>query len=84
MEGMSSSPVARKIRRARAPRRKPYLFLSAVIMFSPLLLPAAARTGRTYYTDAKLALMRDNIEEYAWAREERAAIIAEADRRPGL
>lgn len=53
-------------------------------MFSPLLLPAAARTGRTYYTDAKLALMRDNIEEYAWAREERAAIIAEADRRPGL
>jgi Heparinase II/III-like protein len=43
-------------------------------------MPAVAKTGRTYYTDAKLAIMRSNLEKYDWAREERAGILAEADR----
>ncbi len=45
-----------------------------------IFTPAVAKTGRTYYTDAKLAVMRRNLERYDWAREERAAILADGDR----
>lgn len=83
MGGMPSSPEARKMRRTPASRRKPYFFLSFLFIFPVFLVPADARTGRGYHTDAKLAVMRNNLEKYGWAREERAAILAEADRWAG-
>lgn len=65
--------------RAPSPRRFPV----PVCLFLAILAPAAAKTGRTYYTDTKLAIMRANLEKYDWAREERARILAEADRWAG-
>ncbi len=44
------------------------------------LLPACAHAGRKYYTDAKLAIMRSNLEKYGWARSYRAQMLAAADR----
>ena len=58
----------------------PPVWLPPVCLFLAILVPADAKTGRTYYTDAKLAIMRSNLEKYDWAREERAGILADADR----
>lgn len=41
---------------------------------------ASSKTGRTYYTTERLEAMRENLERYEWARRERDAIIARADR----
>ena len=47
-----------------------------------IIMPATAyaRSGRTYYTEAKLAIMKSNLEKYEWAREQRAGLLAAADR----
>ncbi len=45
--------------------------------------PTVAQTGRKYYTDARLAIVRSNLEKYDWARKERSEILAEADRWAG-
>lgn len=44
------------------------------------IMPAFAKTGRTWYTDAKLAQMRSNLQKYEWAQKQQAAVIAEAER----
>ena len=54
------------------------------ILFAVLLcaatIPAFANGARHYYTDAKLATMRRNIEKYEWARKQRDRIVAAAER----
>lgn len=41
---------------------------------------ADAVRGRGYYTDEKLAVMRRNVEQFDWARQQRDQIIARADK----
>ncbi len=41
---------------------------------------ASTKTGRTYYTAERMAAMRENVERYQWARNDRANIIQRADR----
>ncbi len=43
-------------------------------------LPAQAGSARTYYTDARLSILKRNLEQYDWARKERDEILAAADR----
>jgi hypothetical protein len=40
---------------------------------------ASTKTGRTYYTEERLAAMRENVEKYDWAKRTRDATIAAAD-----
>jgi hypothetical protein len=41
------------------------LKILATLLFSlVMIMPAEAKTGRTFYTDAKLAIMRSNIAKY--------------------
>ncbi|MCP4639780.1 MAG: hypothetical protein GY851_05080 [bacterium] len=40
----------------------------------------AAEPARTYYDEGRLGAMRDNLERYEWAREEKAGILERADR----
>ena len=43
-------------------------------------LPAQAGSERTYYTDARLAILKRNLEQYGWAQKKRDKIFAAADR----
>lgn len=42
--------------------------------------PVQAESERTYYTDARLAILRSNLKQYGWARQKRDEIFAAADR----
>ena len=41
---------------------------------------AEGKSGRTFYTEQKLAILAENVKRYDWARKERDAIVARADR----
>ncbi|MBQ2743658.1 MAG: Ig-like domain-containing protein [Oscillospiraceae bacterium] len=42
------------------------------------------KVARTYYTDEMVAAARENISKYSWAKEERKAAVARADKYVGL
>lgn len=55
--------------------------LSIVALLCIVALPAlSSKSGRTYYTDGKKAIMRANLEKYEWARQQRDAAIAAAEK----
>ena len=57
------------------------LKILGTLLFSLVMtMPAEAKNGRTFYTDAKLAVMRSNVEKYEWARKTRDGVIAAAER----
>jgi hypothetical protein len=43
-------------------------------------MPAAAKSGRTFYTEAKLSALRVNLERHEWARDLRSSHLTEAER----
>ena len=44
-----------------------------------LARPAVASGMRTYYTDARMEVVRHNLEHYDWAREHRSGILEKAE-----
>lgn len=42
-------------------------------------LAASAKTGRTYFTDARVAIARQNVEKFDWAQKARDNILASAN-----
>ncbi|MHB8993681.1 MAG: heparinase II/III domain-containing protein [Armatimonadota bacterium] len=59
--------------------RTPLLLIS-LCLCAIIISPAWSKTVRNYYTPARLAIMRANLEKYDWARQERDRILKEADR----
>lgn len=55
-----------------------YLLLFTILL--SLTLPAWGKTVRNYYSEARLGVMRENVERYDWARAERDRIVREADK----
>jgi hypothetical protein len=53
--------------------------LAALTWILVTAMPAHAKTGRTFYTDAKLAVMRANLEQHQWARDLRASYLKDAE-----
>jgi len=53
------------------------LVLFCIFLFIPSI--TFAKDGRTYYTEEKLVILKENIKTYEWAREMRDKIINEAD-----
>jgi len=43
-------------------------------------MPVVAKSGRTWYSKAKLDTARSNLEKYEWARRARRAVLEQADR----
>ena len=58
-------------------QRRIILALSLVVSYASF---AQAQPSRRYYTDAKIQIMRANLDKYEWARKQRSEIIAKADR----
>ncbi|MEN6303439.1 MAG: heparinase II/III family protein [Armatimonadia bacterium] len=54
--------------------------LLLLIVLPALCLPAWSKTVRDYYSEARLGVMRQNVEQYDWARAELDRIIKEADK----
>ncbi|MDA0748568.1 MAG: heparinase II/III family protein [bacterium] len=57
-----------------------YLGFVIVGLLLVLFLPVQATAERKYFTDARLAVVRSNLEKYEWAREQRKKILETADR----
>lgn len=53
------------------------LILSIIAGFT--VLPVFAKSERTYYTEEKIAVAKNNIEKYAWAKKIRDEIISRAE-----
>ena len=51
----------------------------AAVVIAVAAAPLAAQSKRTYYTDEKLAIMRNNVAKYDWARSQRDAAISAAN-----
>lgn len=50
-----------------------------VLMIAGAVRTANASDRRTYYTDARMDVVRHNLEHYGWAREHRAEILKKAE-----
>ena len=53
--------------------------LIPLLTLDPATIAARPQAVRTYYTDAKLAIMRSNLKKFDWARKQRDSILAGAD-----
>ena len=52
--------------------RPPYPRLPlAILILGACVTAASAKTCRTYYDDARIGVMRENLERYGWARQYR-------------
>ncbi len=57
-------------------RRATKTVLVCLILGGVLISMASAKTCRTYYDDERLAVMRENLEKYDWARSYRDSLVA--------
>lgn len=55
----------------------PLLVMCAILCFT---LPVWSKTVRNYYSDQRLATMRQNLAQSEWAQQQRDRILAEADK----
>jgi hypothetical protein len=53
--------------------------IGGVLLLLSLCAVAAAKTGRTYYTEARVAVAKENLAEYEWARNTRDRILKTGD-----
>ena len=53
--------------------------LIPLLTLDPAAILARPHPDRTYYTDAKLEIMRSNLEKFDWARKQRDSLLAGAD-----
>lgn len=59
------------------------MYISSVLILSvasSAAMPASADSVRTYFTDARIRAMRDNIANHDWARAQRDEAIAKAEK----
>lgn len=54
-------------------------YAAVIILVQVAAMPACAKSSRTFYTEAKLATMRTNLERHQWARDLQAAYLRDAE-----
>ena len=61
-----------------APSMRRHWLLAALTCLLVTTMPAHAKSSRTFHTDARMAVMRANLEQHQWARDLRAAYVKDA------